>query len=219
MIKISKSVFTGFLAAGLMASGGNVYAHSTNKNSNYGTTMMNQGQKNMPNSNEMMNNTENMRSRWGGGNNVPCDINHEGRTGFRMGGMMRYENGYGMGQGNYMGSNMGAMKGFMSNRFSGRKFIISRFKELNLTEIQIKAMRPVTTQMRKEKILFMGKMAALKSKIMAAKIGYPINFDKISSYIDERSKLINDFQKDQLNSLKKIYNDLTPGQKKTLAYY
>jgi len=62
-------------------------------------------------------------------------------------------------------------------------------------------------------------MAELRSKMMAAKLSYPIDFNKLSSYISERAALVKDFQKEQLNSLSKIYNSLTPGQKKILAYY
>ncbi len=225
-MRISKSVFAGFLTAALMTYGGNVYAHSTNQNSGYDKgEMMNRGSSasNMPGVNGMMyGNGSNMPSTVGKRENEPFDkaLNCGNHSGFRMNRMMEFHgNSYGMGYENRTGYRMGGMMEFMQGGFLGGQVLISRLRKLNLSETQIAFMRPVTMQMREERILFMGKMAALQSKIMAAKISYPIDFDKISSYIDERLKLVNDFQKEQLNNLKKIYNSLTPGQKKTLAYY
>jgi len=224
-MRISKSVFAGFLTVALMTYGGNVYAHSTNQNSGYGKgEMMNRGAAdNMSGANGMMyGNGGNMPSTIGEKEDKSCGkaMHDRNSTKFGTNGMMKFNgNSYEMGYRNRTGYRMGGMMRFMQGGFLGGQFLISKLRKLNLSETQIASMRPVTMQMREERILFMGKMAAVQSRIMAAKISYPIDFDKISSYIDKRLKLVNSFQKEQLNNLKKIYNSLTPGQKKTLAYY
>ncbi|GEM_PF-2065968 len=154
-----------------------------------------------------------------------------GETMMMNGGMMGYNNqenatnsefcdhdSY-MGHGGYGVPMMsyGYMRGFMHN--GGTLFSLERLKRLNLSADQKNSIGPILAKMQKSRILFRGKMAELRSKMMAAKLSYPIDFNKLSSYISERAALVKDFQKEQLNSLSKIYNSLTPGQKKILTYY
>ncbi len=214
-MKISKSMFTGFLAATLMASGGTVYANSFSQNNGY----MNNAHERSYNM-EMMNRNGYMNNAHERGYGISGMINNDNRSN-KMDGERnnRYCN-YNMGYENHGGFQMGRMmRGFMHGGFSDSLFPLAGLRKLKLSITQKDTIKPIIRKIKEDKILFGGKMAAVQSEIMAAKISYPIDFNKISSYIDKRTQITNGFQKEMLSSLSKIYNSLTPGQKKILAYY
>ena len=214
-MKISKSIFAGFLAVTLMASGGTVYAHSFDQNDEY-TNNAHERSYDM----EMMNNNGYMNNAHERGYGISGMINNDDRSN-RMDGERnnRYCNYNMTGYENHSGLQMGYMRGFMHSGFSDSLFPFAGLRKLKLSITQKDTIKPIIRKIKEDKILFGGKMAAIQSEIMAAKISYPIDFNKISSYIDKRTQITNDFQKEMLSNLSKIYNSLTPGQKKILTYY
>ncbi|NOZ83643.1 MAG: hypothetical protein GXP60_02355 [Epsilonproteobacteria bacterium] len=208
-MKMSKSIFAGFLAVTLMASGGTVYANSFDQNDEYANDahersynmeMMNNAHEKGYGISGMINNDDRSNKMNGKRNNRYCNYN-----------MMGYEN--------HGGFQMGYMRGLVHGGLSDRLLPIAGLRKLKLSITQKNTIKPIIRKMEEDKILFEGKMAALKSEIMAAKISYPIDFNKISSYIDKRTQITNGFQKEMLSNFSKIYNSLTPGQKKILTYY
>ncbi len=214
-MKISKSIFAGFLAVTLMASGGTVYAHSFDQNDEY-TNNAHERSYDM----EMMNNNGYMNNAHERGYGISGMINNDNRSN-KMDGERnsRHCNYNMMGYENHGGLQMGYMRGFMHSGFSDSLFPFAGLRKLKLSITQKDTIKPIIRKIKEDKILFGGKMAAIQSEIMAAKISYPIDFNKISSYIDKRTQITNDFQKEMLSNLSKIYNSLTPGQKKILTYY